>query len=79
MFKRKRYFIIIYYYMLANNSCGHGQMNATTINYPSLLDLNNYLKEDLDKNYNSKVTGLIILNIIELNKKDWISFTKKKE
>jgi hypothetical protein len=74
-FKRKRYFVFSAFYNIKvdNNQKGmvHQNFGHSYHEFPSKSKLENIIK---DFNKESEISGIVILSISELNKKDYNKF-----
>jgi len=72
IFRISRYFILVYKYQIKEGITGQGQCIATINNggYPSI----DHIRENL--NVGGTVKSFVLLNVIELNKRDYISYMK---
>ena len=75
IFGLRRYFILVYMYQLKDDLTGQGQCTVTTRNgdYFSL----DAVRENLS--VGGTIKTLVLLNAIELNKKDYIDYVTGSE
>jgi len=73
-----RYFYIVYNYVINNSSFGHGSMFHINKNYPPMTELINFITNQLTETCNS-IPHIVITNIIELKKRDWLALQSTGE
>ena len=78
IFRLKRYFLVAYMYQLDNVTTGQGQVSIISRNgnYLNISDLVEALNEEEDLGWDGKVKQFVLLNVLELNKRDFRYYTE---
>ena len=78
IFGLRRYFIIVYMYSLDNGITGQGQVSMTSAygNYVNVSDLVEALNGSEDLGWDGDVEEFVLLNVMELNKRDFRYYTE---
>lgn len=69
LFKLRRYFLVVYQYKLTNGDIGQGSCTAI-VSRGDYIDVDGVIKV-VDSNLDGEIETFLILNVIELNKKDF--------
>ena len=78
IFRLKRYFLVAYMYQLDNGTTGQGQMSIKSRNgnYLNVSDLVATQNEKSELELNGKIKEFVLLNVLELNKRDFRYYTE---